>query len=153
LSIFPFFRRRQFFDAEERAAIVAAIRAAELQTSGEVRVYIESRCRFVNPLDRAAEIFFRLKMDHTDDRNAVLVYVAMKDRQLAIFGDQGIYEKTGKEYWDAEVKQMLAAFSGQHYKEGLIKIINDIGAALHHHFPYQRGEDKNELPDDIVFGK
>jgi uncharacterized membrane protein len=152
LGIFPFFRRKEFFDAAERASIVAAIRTAEKQTSGEVRVYIESRCRFVDPIDRAAEIFFRLKMEHTADRNAVLVYVAMKDRQLAIFGDQGIYEKTGKEYWNEEVRKMLAAFSANNYKEGLIKIITDIGEALHQHFPYQR-EDKNELPDDIVFGR
>jgi hypothetical protein len=28
----------------------------------------------------------------------------------------------------------------------------DIGDALHTHFPFDNDTDKNELPDDIVFG-
>jgi len=89
--------------AAERGAnqqIVAAIGQAERQTSGEIRVFVESRCRFVNPLDRAAEVFTGLKMDQTAQRNAVLVYVALKDRQLALYGDKGIHEKVGDAFWN-----------------------------------------------------
>ena len=155
MGIFNFWKSdtANFFSASEKEAILDAIRNAEQQTSGEVRVFIENRCRFVNPLDRAAEIFFNLKMDATGQRNAVLVYLAMKDRQFAIFADEGIYQALGKTYWDMEAAEMVNAFKKESYAAGLITVINDIGQALRQHFPYDRKGDKNELPDDIVFGK
>lgn len=149
----PFFRRKEFFSDAEKQQIVAAIQAAEKQTSGEIRVFVESRCKYVNPLDRAAEVFSVLKMDRTAARNGVLVYVALKDRQLAILGDQGIHEKVGNEFWEREVRQMLAEFNKANYADGIAKIIEDIGEALRTHFPYDKEGDINELPDDIVFGK
>jgi uncharacterized membrane protein len=150
---FSLFKKKAFFTNEEQEQIVAAIRASETQTSGEIRVFVESRCRFVDPLDRAAEAFFKLKMDATAARNGVLVYVAMKDRQLAIFGDKGIHEKVGNAFWNEEVKKMLSHFNVKNYAGGLENIVREIGAALHEHFPYDKDTDKNELPDDIVFGR
>ena len=38
-----------YFSKAEQDLIVQAIREAELSTSGEVRVYIESRCEYVDP--------------------------------------------------------------------------------------------------------
>ena len=64
-----FFKRKDFFSPDERARIIDAIRVAEMQTSGEIRLYVESRCRYVDPIDRAREIFWCLKMDHTVERN------------------------------------------------------------------------------------
>lgn len=146
-------KRKDFFSAEENARIVEAIRASEQTTSGEIRVYIESRCRFVDPLDRAAEIFWNLKMDHTAHHNSVLLYVAMRDHQFAIYADQGIHEKLGDAFWQKEVEQMSRHFRQNHYADALVFVINDIGSALRTHFPYDPQADKNELPDDIVFGK
>ena len=151
--IFPFFKKKSFFSDEEQRRIVAAIGAAEKQTSGEIRVFVESHCRFVDPLDRAAESFFKLKMDSTKQRNAVLVYVAMKDRQLAIYGDKGIHEKVGDAFWNEKAKKILSHFNKADYAGGLEKIIYEIGEALCTHFPYDNDSDKNELPDDIVFGR
>jgi uncharacterized membrane protein len=147
------FSRKDFFSEEEKKLIVAAIGEAEKQTSGEVRVYVESRCRFVDPIDRAAEVFAILKMDRTAAHNAVLIYLAVKDRQLAVFGDQGIHEKVGEEFWQEEVKHMLTRFQQDHYAEAVVKVVTDIGGALKQHFPYDRQTDINELPDDIVFGR
>lgn len=130
-----------------------AIRTAEGQTSGEVRVFVESRCRYVDAIDRAAEVFFKLKMDQTEAHNAVLVYVALDDHQLAVFGDRGIHEKVGAEYWNREVEDMIRYFTEFNYAEGIRHCVLDIGEALHQHFPYNRTTDKNELPDEIVFGK
>lgn len=143
---------RGSFNPEQEERIVAAIRAAELRTSGEIRVFIESRCRFVDPVDRAAEVFFGLKMQQTEDRNGVILYVAMKDHQLAIFGDEGIHKIVGTEFWNKEVQKILQEFNAAHYVEGIIEIIHDIGEVLVKHFPYEQ-EDKNELPDNIVFGQ
>jgi len=143
----------QYISKDDNERIVAAVRYAEQRTSGEVRVFFETRCRYVNPVDRAAEIFFGLKMDQTEQRNGVLVYVAFRDHQFAIFADEGIYKEMGTAYWNVEAKKMLEAFSKQDHVDGIVSVINDIGEALYQHFPYDREVDKNELPDDIVFGK
>ena len=147
------FRRKDFFTHEEKHQITNAIRQAEKMTSGEVRVFVESRCSYMDAIDRAAELFIQLQMQKTDERNAVLVYVAMKDRQLAVFGDEGIHKKVGNEYWDHEVKKMITNFNRENYAAGISEVVTDIGEALTKHFPYNNDTDKNELPDDIVFGK
>ena len=149
----PFFRRKELFTETEKQQVVESIQAAEKQTSGEIRVFVESHCRFVNPVDRAIEIFTGLKMEKTDARNAVLVYVALKDRQLALFGDKGIHEKVGTAFWNEKVKLILSHFNKANYAEGIAQVVTEIGEALYTHFPYDKDTDKNELPDDIVFGK
>jgi len=149
----PFFSKKDFFSEEEKKQIVTAIGQAEQQTSGEIRVFVESRCRFVDPLDRAAEVFANLKMGKTASHNAVLLYMATKDRQLAIFGDQAIHEKVGEVFWQEEVMHILSQFQKDHYADAVAKVVLDIGDALKQHFPYDRQTDINELPDDIVFGR
>lgn len=152
--MFSFFRKkRSFFSEEETRIIVKAIRHAENQTSGEVRVYVERRCSWVDAIDRAAEIFFSLKMEKTEQRNAVLIYVAIKDRQLAVFGDEGIHQKVGNEYWNRVVSEMLGSFNTNNYAEGIANCAIQVGDALKTHFPFNRDTDKNELPDEIVFGR
>lgn len=153
--MFGLFQKKpvEYFTSTEKEAIVEAIRKAELRTSGEVRIYVEDKCKLVNPVHRAKEIFDGLQMDKTEQRNAVLLYVAMKDRQLAVYGDEGIHHKVGYDFWNAEVKTMLSHFNQQNYTEGFVNIIHDIGEALVYHFPFDEKGDKNELPDDIVFGK
>jgi uncharacterized membrane protein len=147
------FRRKEFFTDEEKQSIINAVRNAEQRTSGEVRVFVESRCRYVNAIDRAVEIFENLQMQKTELRNATLVYVAVKDRQLAVFGDEGIHQKVGNEYWANEVMKMIHAFNRDNIADGIRQCVLNIGEALAMHFPYDRSTDKNELPDDIVFGR
>lgn len=146
-------KKSEYFTAEEREKIVAAIKEAETRTSGEIRVHIENHCRFVDPLLRAAEVFINLKMEATVLRNGVLIYVALKDRQLAIYADEGIYQKAGSEFWKNEVEIMLSEFRQYHYAQGLIEVILQIGEVLSQHFPYDEKIDKNELPDEIAFGE
>lgn len=153
MNLFPWKKNREFFSPEEKQSIVEAVQRAEQCTSGEVRVFVERRCRYVNAIDRAIEIFEQLKMNQTKDRNAVLVYVAMRDRQLAIFGDEGIHKKVGNEYWAMEVVKMINTFNHDNVVQGIIQCVQDIGLALKEHFPYDLETDKNELPDDIVFGR
>jgi uncharacterized membrane protein len=154
VGIFSIFsKKKEFFSKEENEIIVHAIRDAEKQTSGEVRVFVESKCRFVDPLDRAVEIFVKSKMQNTAQRNAALVYVAIKDRQLAVYGDIGIHQKTGDDYWKAAVKNMIAHFNKENYADGIATCVTMIGQALQAHFPYDEDLDKNELPDEIIFGK
>src|SRR5690606_10236349 len=100
MRIFPFFKKKEFFSVEEKQQIVDVIRLAEKETSGEIRVYVESKNYYVDAVDRAAEIFFKLKMQETDHRNAVLLYIAMDHHELALFADEGIYQKVGDAYWN-----------------------------------------------------
>lgn len=153
MSIFPLFKKKEFFSAEEKSRIVEAIRAAEKQTSGEVRVYVETKNPYVDAMDRAAEVFYNLKMDKTDERNAVLLYIATKHKELALFGDEGIYNATAKGYWQAAVRNMLNEIGGDDLAKGMVACIHTIGQTLKDKFPYNKLEDKNELPDEIVFGK
>ena len=142
-----------FFSQKEQEDILKAITEAEKRTSGEIRIFIESRCKYVEPLDRASEIFHNLMMDKTAQRNAVLLYLAVKDHQLAIFADEGIHMKTGKDFWKKEVQVMLTHFNKHDFAAGIVHVVKEIGDALIYHFPYLENVDKNELPDDIVFGK
>ena len=151
--IFSFFKKKEFFSAKEKEQIVEAIRLAEKETSGEIRVYVESKNPLVDTLERAAEIFAQLKMQETIQRNAVLLYIATEHRELALFADEGIYQKVGKEFWQDAVKEMIAHFKGKKISHGIAECIKKIGATLKEKFPYDASTDKNELPDDIVFGK
>ena len=153
MGIFPFFKQREFFSANDKAEIVEAIRLAEKETSGEIRIYVESKNAYMDPIDRAAEIFFKLKMQETDPRNAVLLYIAMDHHELALFADEDIYQKAGKAYWDEEVRRMIANFTRDNISKGIAQCVREIGETLKEKFPYIPTEDKNELPDEIVFGK
>jgi uncharacterized membrane protein len=153
MALLSLFQKKELLSNQDKSLILEAIRTSEKKTSGEIRVYIERHCKFVNPLDRATEIFFGLKMDQTRQRNAVLVYVAVKDQQLAIFGDQGIHQKTGGQFWITAVGHMLEHFNKNDYGEGIAIVVTEIGQALQKYFPYDSNTDKNELPDDIVFGR
>jgi len=146
------FPSKHFLSEEEEQRIVTAIGEAEKNTSGEIRVYMESRCTYLDPVDRAKELFYQLNMHQTDLGNGVLLYLAIKDHQLAIYGGQGIHEKVGTDFWNKEVRQIISEFKAHHYTKGIVHAVGDIGAALQTHFPYDK-QDKNELPNEIVFGK
>ena len=148
----PFFKKRQLLTSAQQEQVLAAIQEAEKKTSGEIRLFIEEKNPLMDTLERAREIFFRLQMDKTKHRNGVLLYIAHKHRELALFGDEGIHQKLGSEYWQKEVKLMLAHFKEYQLFEGLQYCIGSIGKALQEKFPYVPGEDKNELPDELVFG-
>jgi uncharacterized membrane protein len=153
MALLSMFAKKALLSETDKSMIVDAIRASEKKTSGEIRVYVESHCKFVDSLDRASEIFYSLKMERTEYRNAVLVYIAVKDQQLAVFADEGIYTKAGAAFWNTAVKGMLLHFNSNDYGKGISYVVTEIGNTLQAHFPYDSSTDKNELPDDIVFGK
>ena len=143
----------KLLNTSDKQMLVQAIQAAEKTTSGEIRVYVESRTKKGDALSRATEIFFKNKMNATKERNGVLVYVAVEDRKLAIYADQGIYDKVGVEFWYSQVQEMTSHFKEENYVKGMSVVIAEIGKALTHHFPYDRVTDTNELSDEIMIGK
>ena len=153
VGLFPLFKKKDLFTVDENERIVNAIRNAEKRTSGEIRVYIEPKNPLVDPLERAALIFSKLKMEETDHRNAVLLYIATAHKELALYGDKGIHEKVGTVYWEKAVQEMLKDFKDESLAHGIVNCIGHIGETLSEKFPYNATEDKNELPDEIIFGK
>jgi uncharacterized membrane protein len=145
-------RNNYFLTKEEIERITNAIRSEEATTNGEIRLCIESRCKYTDPMDKVRELFCQLKMNNTENRNAVLIYIAYKDKDFALFADKGIYEKVDTTFWQQETKRLSYHFHLHHYADGLIKCIDQVGKQLQQHYP-QVGIKKNELPDDIVFGK
>ncbi|MFO8023356.1 MAG: TPM domain-containing protein, partial [Perlabentimonas sp.] len=140
----------QFTQAQKKF-IVKAIKEAELNTSGEIRVHIENKCKG-NVLDRAADVFATLKMHETELRNGVLFYLALKDKQFAVLGDAGINAVVPDNFWDSVKEVMVEQFAKDNLTLGLVKGIEQAGEKLKEHFPYQ-SDDVNELSDDISFGK
>src|SRR5690606_22415407 len=118
----------------ENSQIVNAIRLAEVNTSGEIRVYLETKNPLVNPLERAAEVFANLKMDKTQHRNGVLLYLATKHKEVALYGDEGIYKSLGEQYWNVEVNQMMQLFKENKLADGITLCIQHIGDALSEKF-------------------
>ncbi|HMN32824.1 MAG TPA: TPM domain-containing protein [Chitinophagaceae bacterium] len=141
-----------FYSKEENKEILNTIRENEKNTSGEIRVYIESHCAYVEPFERARELFLKLKMFKTLHRNAVLIYIAYLDKEFAFCSDENLFKKTKQSFWDSLRNHLIKDFTNGHKKEGIIRCINLIGSELEKHFPFH-GENKNELPDEIIFGK
>lgn len=142
---------KTFFSDTEQEQIMEAIRRAELNTSGEIRVHIEAKCEN-DPYERATSVFGELGMQHTRLKNGVLIYVAYTDRKFAIVGDSGIHEKVAQQFWNEEKELMLSFFRQGKHAEGLCRAIAAAGQKLKIHFPYQ-DNDTDELSNEISFGK
>jgi len=139
----------EFFTREQQAQIRAAVKEAEQDTSGEIRVHIETSLSG-DVLDRAAWIFKKIGMHKTESRNGVLFYLAVANKKFAVIGDWGINRKVPANFWD-ETKELAAKhFRDQKYCEGLIEGILMIGKQLKEHFPHQK-DDINELPNEISY--
>lgn len=154
MGLFSLGKNKQWLNDAEQERVVAAIKAAEARTTGELRVYMESRCAYVDAMDRAREVFESLGMYNTIRRNAVLVYLAYDDHQFAIIGDKEIYEQAGgPDFWQHAAAELAAHLRKGEVVDGLVSCINELADALAAHFPYDPAITKNELPDEIVFGK
>jgi uncharacterized membrane protein len=138
------------FNDEAQEVMEEAIRLAELNTSGEVRIHIDNKCK-EELMDRAAFLFEELEMHQTELRNGVLFYFALKDKQFAILGDGGINAKVPDTFWDDIRDEMTAFFKEGKFVEGITHGVKRAGEQLKAFFPYQ-SDDINELPNEISFG-
>ena len=142
-------RASTFFTREEQEKILTAIKEAEKETSGEIRVHVETRVSG-SVLDRAAWIFKKIGMHNTESRNGVLFYLAVKERKFAVIGDSGINKKVPENFWDSTMTVLQEHFRNGKFTEGLVEGIHLAGKQLKHHFPHKK-DDVNELPDEISF--
>lgn len=136
-----------FLNAEQEKQVVEAIRLAEKQTSGEIRVHLES-CETDDAYKRAQEVFHLLKMDNTKEGNGVILYVAVNLKKFVVYGDAGINKIVGDDFWNSTRDLIQAQFKQRKFDQGLIEGIQEIGRVLKEHFPWDTN-DENELSDEI----
>ena len=141
----------KFFSKEQKKQIVNAIKESEKETSGEIRVHIESSFK-KDTLERTVHLFEKLKMHETQLHNGTLIYLAVKDKKFAIFGDEGINEVVPDNFWQDVRDIMQNEFSAGNFSAGLVQGIDLIGQKLKEYFPY-KDDDINELSDDISVGE
>jgi uncharacterized membrane protein len=140
----------QFLSQNDEEEIVQAIQWAEKNTSGEIRIHIEKETSMAT-LERAVEVFHFLNMSETKDRNGVLLYVATDSKKFAIYGDEGINEKVGSEFWNSTKDIMLNHFKKGNNKQAFIDGIKEAGEQLKKYFPFQEN-DTDELSNEISKG-
>ncbi|QDO92741.1 TPM domain-containing protein [Formosa sediminum] len=140
----------RFLSPKEENEIVEAIRQAESQTSGEIRIHIEKTAS-IDVYQRAMEVFHMLKMDNTKLQNGVLIYVAVEDRTFVIYGDKGINDVVGHTFWDTTKDVIQSYFKQGKFKEGLVAGVLRAGKELQANFPWD-ASDINELPNEISNG-
>jgi uncharacterized membrane protein len=138
---------KEFLNQLSDDAVVAAIRAAELRTSGEIRVFV-SHHKIDDPLPAAQRHFARLKMERTRDRNGVLIFVAPASHKFAVVGDVAVHAKCGESFWTTLAAEMADRFKRAQWTDGITHAIQKAADLLAEHFP-RRVDDQNELPDKV----
>lgn len=136
---------------EQEQRIVAAIEAAELVTSGEVRVHLNDTCKG-DALKDAEKVFKRLRMDQTADRNGILFYIALESHKFAVVGDLGIHAIVGQSFWDGIRDHMVTELKEGRWLEAIELGVAEAGRALAQYFPHQGNRDRNELSNEVSRG-
>lgn len=144
-------KTEDFLTDQEEQEIIEAIRIAEKNTSGEIRIHIETLCD-KNVLTRTKEVFHWLKMDNTKEENGVLIYVAVDSHCFAIYGDKGIDKVVPENFWDSTKEIIQSHFKNKNFKQGLVEGVLKAGEQLQNHFPWDHHNDKNQLSDEISKG-
>ena len=142
-------RTREFLSNLEHDRIVQAIREAESKTSGEIRVFLQRGKLSADPVVAAQKKFHQLRMHKTQERNAVLIFVAPRVHKFAVVGDKAIHEKCGEQFWQSIVEGMRTHLQNEKFSHALVEAIHEIGNVLAAHFPGTPGN-ANELPDEIT---
>jgi uncharacterized membrane protein len=143
---------KEFFTPEQMEHVKASIHKAEKDNTGEIRLHVEGDCEG-DVIERAVKVFHRLHMHKTNHRNAVLFYLAVNHKKLAVVGDEGIHKKVSEEFWHTVKDHIIAKFKQNNYAEGLCEGIEMTGEMLRRYFPNKGEANTNQLPDDISFGK
>lgn len=144
--------RRGWVKSVDAVRLKAAIENAERRTSGEIRISV-TRFFWGRIESVAWRAFRRLGMDRTRDRNGILFFIVPSRRRFVVLGDEGIHAKVGPEFWARVAAATSASFGRGDFTLGLVQGIETVGEQLAAHFPYDPATDRNELSDEIDFGR
>jgi uncharacterized membrane protein len=138
---------KKFLDRLDHDRVVSAIAGAEKKTSGEIRVHIHHR-KVADPLKTGTEVFEKLGMTNTRERNGVLLFVAPKSRNFAVLGDTAVHEKCGADFWEKIASAMRESFREGKFTDGIVAAVGEVGDLLSTHFP-ATGKHHDELTNAI----
>jgi uncharacterized membrane protein len=144
-------RTKEFLSRLDHDRIVGAIKGAEAETSGQIRLYIQRGKLEGDPVMAAQEKFQKMGMETTRERNSVLIFVVPRARKFAVIGDEGVHQKCGDQFWQQLIERMRVHFRNENFTDALVEAIQETGKLLASHFPKTTAA-RNELPDEIVEG-
>lgn len=138
-------------DGKKFSKIVESIAQAEDRTTGEIRVHVSKRWIEKDPFARAQKLFYRLGMERTTLRNAVLLYINLRRKKFAIYGDEGIHQSVGQRYWEKIARELSQDLRGTHYENAIAMAVQKIGQALAESFPCDTSHpNRHELSNDVT---
>lgn len=143
-------KAKAFLHTIDNERIVAAIRAAEARSRGEIRVHVARR-KVDDAQAEAVKTFEKLGMAATAERTGVLFFVAPESQRFAVIGDKGVNEKCGDAFWREVADAAAAAFREGRFSDGIVAAVGRLGDLLAEHFPPRAGQaDKDELSNDVT---
>ncbi len=142
---------KKLLTPDEETFIEEKIAEVEMKTSAELKVIIVNYS-WGSVIEKAQKLFEKHDLHQTEQRNAVMIMLVVKNRELLIYGDKGINEAVGDDFWVDTKNKMISSFKVGHMKEGFADGIEDIGAKLKEFFPYQ-SDDVNEISNEIIYEK
>ena len=118
----------------DESRILAAISAAEANTTGLIRVMVSKRS-YPDPLPAAEKHFKALKLHKSPHRNAVLIFIAPKSQTFAVYGDAATHARCGPEFWNILRDEMALHLKDSRYTDALLHAIAKAGELLAVQFP------------------
>ena len=140
------------FPAATLDAIEGAVAASETHHRGEVRFAIEAALdlpalwRDKTPRDRALDVFAELSVWDTREKNGVLIYVLLAERDVEIVADRGFDERVSPEEWQAVCTTIERGFRAGRWREGALEGVAGVTQLLAREFPSD-GANADEQPN------
>ena len=141
------------FPSETLDAIERAVAASEARHRGQIRFAIEGALdvqalrRHETPRDRAHEVFAELRVWDTRERNGVLIYILIAERDVEIVADRGFDGRVTADEWQAVCAAIENAYSEGRWRDGALLGIDAITQLLVREFPRTGAPDVDEQPN------
>lgn len=126
----------------------AAIAQAERATSAELKVVV-TRYGWGPLLQKGEALFRKHKLHETPGRNAVMILLVLANREVLVFGDKGIDERVGDDFWSGTRDAMLEHLRDGRLGDGLVAGVERVGGQLAEYFP-AGADNPDELSNEVV---
>jgi uncharacterized membrane protein len=129
------------FPSHVLTAIEDAVGASEKVHRAEIRVAIETALdlralwRIKSARQRALEVFTELEVWDTRERNGVLIYLLLAERDVEIVADSGFDGRVGASEWSRVCESIEREFALGHWRDGVLAGIEAVTVLLTREFP------------------
>jgi uncharacterized membrane protein len=81
----------------------------------------------------------------------VLLYVNLRRRKFAIYGDEGIHQSVGQRYWEKIARELVQDLRGTHHENAIAMAVEKMGDALAKYFPIDSDHpNENQLSNEVT---